>query len=225
MSFLEIACFTSNSMLTAERGGADRIEMCKCMSLGGLTPDTEEFRAIKDKINIPIVVMIRPHARSFVYNNEEFEQMKHDVASFKATGASGFVFGILDCDSCVDFGLNSQLVKLAEPLPCTFHRAFDEVEDLEISLEQIIKCGFKTVLTSGGQANAVLGSVMLSKLIGKAHGRITVMPGGGVRSSNLEALKESTKTEWYHSSAVTDQSEKASEDEVRLLKKILFWSE
>jgi copper homeostasis protein len=214
---LEIACFNMESAIIAQHAGANRIEFCAHMNAGGVTPKLEEFILLKSKIHIPIFVMIRPRGGNFIYSNKEFEQMKNDILQFKNAGADGFVFGILTENKEVDFIQNKALVELANPLPCTFHRAFDEINNQMEALDIIIECGFKTILTSGNANNAMDGLASLQAIALKANNKICIMPGGGVRAINIEMLKENIHTNWFHSSAVL-QNETANMDEVFMLK-------
>lgn len=217
MALLEIACFNGESALVAQAAGANRIEFCADMSAGGITPSLGSLREIRDRISIPIHVMIRPRGGDFVYTDAEFDTMKRDVLRFKDV-ANGFVFGILDQQGNVDVQRNRELTQLAQPLPCTFHRAFDVTTDSSRALDDVIECGFQTVLTSGGQTNAMAGRDMLSSLAEKSSGRIEIMPGGGVRSSNVKTLRSRTRARWYHSSAVTEDGDAADAAEVANLK-------
>lgn len=214
---LEIACFKIVSAIIAQQAGANRIEFCADMNIGGVTPKSADFILLKSKIYIPVFVMIRPRGGNFVYSNEEFEQMKNDILNFKNAGADGFVFGILTENKEVNFIQNKELVQLANPLPCTFHRAFDEINNQMEALDKIIECGFKTILTSGNANNAMEGLSSLKALALKSNDKICIMPGGGVRATNIEILKENINTNWFHSSAVI-QNETANLDEVFMLK-------
>ena len=149
MSLLEIACFNAESALIAESSGAHRIELCKEQALGGTTPLISTFQSIKEAVKIPVNVMIRPRGMDFIYDDDEFLQMKKDIESF--AGADGFVFGILR-DGKVDEERCRVLVEKSEGRPCTFHRAFDEIPESQMmaELEVLVRCGFKSVLTSGG---------------------------------------------------------------------------
>ena len=162
--------------------------------------------------------MIRPRGGNFEYSEEEFQQMKAEIRQFKAIGVNGFVFGILNHDKSINLQQNTELVELAKPLPCTFHRAFDEVRDVFLALEQVIQCGFSTVLTSGTMPNVVEGITVLKQLVEKANNRITIMSGGGLRSSNINLIQQQTSAGFYHSSAITDGSETANLEEVKALK-------
>lgn len=214
---LEIACFNIASAIIAQHAGANRIEFCADMNVGGVTPKLADFILLKSKIHIPIFVMIRPKGGNFVYSDEEFEQMKNDILQYKNAGADGFVFGILTENKEVDIIQNKELVELANPLPCTFHRAFDEMNNQMDALDKIIECGFSTILTSGNANNAMEGLSSLKALALKANNKICIMPGGGVRANNIEMLKENINTNWFHSSAVL-QNETANTDDVFMLK-------
>lgn len=218
MAKLEIACFNAESAIIAQQNGADRIELCAQMEVGGTTPEFEIVQELREKLSIDMYVMIRPRGGNFVYNEAEFFQMKSAVSALKKYDVDGFVFGILDENNQVNIKQNSELVELAKPCPCTFHRAFDEVQDAFQSLEEIISCGFKAILTSGQQPNVTEGTSRLEELVKAAGNRITIMPGGGLRSTNIERIQQETKAFFYHSSAITDGSETADPQETATLK-------
>ena len=161
--------------------------------------------------------MIRPRGGNFIYSDEEFEQMKKDIPHFKKMNANGFVFGILNEDGSVNVNRSKELVELANPLPCSFHRAFDVSNNLLKNLEDVIECGLKTILTSGQTKSAMEGVEQLKQLVEHSKDRIVIMPGGGVRSSNIELLKEQVTTSYYHSSAIV-KDDVADLQEVKLLK-------
>ena len=215
---LEIACFNQNSALIAQENGADRVELCDGIIDGGTTPDFEVIKQVREKLSIDLYVMIRPRGGNFIYTNEEFQRMQSDITSLKKLNVNGFVFGILNEENKVNIEQNKILVDLSKPFPCTFHRAFDETDFPFHALEQIIDCGFKTILTSGQAQNVSDGIEQLANLVSKADNRITIMPGGGLRSSNIEQIQQITKAVFYHSSAITDGSEIASRTEVQALK-------
>ncbi|TAQ87258.1 hypothetical protein B7494_g4405 [Chlorociboria aeruginascens] len=226
---LEIALFTPHSALPAQNSGASRLELCRSRSSDGLTPLLSSLTTLRPVITIPIHVMIRPHSLSFHYSDSDFILMKNGILEFKDNGADGFVFGILDEGNRVDVERCRELVKLAGGTKCTFHRAFDTVirergvgEGME-ELEKIIECGFTSVLTSGGGMNAWEGRGVIKKLVAKATGRIEILVGGGVRANNLAELKGDIGNVGvgWHTSAVMDGGEEASEDEVRALRKMV----
>lgn len=218
---IEIACFNLDSVLIAEKSGADRIELCADIALGGTTPSTHSVQQARKHVTLPLYVMIRPRGGNFSYSNLEFEQMKSDLCALKKHGVDGFVFGILNEDQTIQMEQNRELVALASPLPCSFHRAFDAVIHYEKALEDVISCGFTTLLTSGTFSNVMEGKDVLKQLVVQAQNRIQIMPGGGLRSTNISALNQIVNASWYHSSAITDGTETASPEEISQLKKKL----
>lgn len=214
---LEIACFNLESAQIAQANGANRIELCDGFEVGGTTPSVEMTRAAKARIIIDLYVMIRPRGGDFVYSDEEFLQMKTAITTLKNEQVDGFVFGILNEDRSVNVEQNAALVALAKPLPCTFHRAFDSVADGFAALEDVIRCGFVHILTSGQSPNVTAGSVRLGELVKKASDRIVIMPGGGLRASNIQAVLLQTGASWYHSSAITQGGQIANADEIKSL--------
>lgn len=218
---LEIACFNLESAVIAEQNGSDRVELCANMLEGGTTPDFEIAQKVRDELSIKMNVMIRPRGGNFVYTKGEFEQMKAEINHFKKINVDGFVFGILNTDNSFDIERNKELVTLASPVSCTFHRAFDVVSNVYESLELVIDCGFKAVLTSGQGENVMTGIDVLQTFVEKANGRIVVMPGGGLRSTNIEKLDQKVNATYYHSSAITDSSEIANGEEIKKIKSFL----
>lgn len=217
---LEIACFNVSAAIVAAKAGADRIELCADYAKGGITPSYASLERIRQEITIPINVMIRPRAGNFVYTDVELFQMRSDIERFK-TVADGFVFGVLDDKNHVDYDRNRDLVQLATPLPCTFHRAFDQATDLPEATARIIDCGFTSVLTSGGQATAIAGADSVTHLQRKFGDKISFILGGGVRSSNIDSLRHQTNVSWYHSAAIMQPGETADQKEVERLQNIL----
>lgn len=199
---LEIACFNNKSALLAAKAGADRIEFCAGFEVGGTTPSLHDFIDLKKEITIPIFVMIRTRGGDFCYSDEEFQEMKRQLLEFKKNGADGFVFGILDENLEVNFIKNKELVELADGIPCTFHRAFDRVKDYHKSLEEIINCGFKTILTSGTKSNVLEGKEILKTLTELSNKRIDILCGGGLRSTNISEIKNFTRAKNFHSSGI-----------------------
>ena len=215
---IEIACFNLESTLIAQKAGADRVELCADMSVGGTTPTIEIIKQAREHLTIDLYVMIRPRGGNFVYSDIEFQQMKLEIETIKKLGVNGFVFGILNEDKAINIEQNKALVEFAAPFSCTFHRAFDEVLNVEKALEDVISCGFSTILTSGTFPNVMEGKEILKQLVNQANNRIKIMPGGGLRSTNISELNEMVNANWYHSSAITDGSEIANPEEIIQLK-------
>ena len=222
MKKIEIACFNLDSAIIAQNTGADRVELCADMLVGGTTPTIEIIKQAREHLNIDLYIMIRPRGGNFVYSDSEFEQMKSEIEAIKKLGVNGFVFGILKDDNTINIEQNLELVELAKSFPCTFHRAFDEILDYEKALENVISCGFSALLTSGTFPNVMEGKYVLKQLVIQANNRIEIMPGGGLRSTNISALDEMVNINWFHSSAITDGSEIASLEEIVQLKKKLL---
>lgn len=220
MNKLEIACFNYESALIAQQGGADRIELCDNFKEGGTTPDYSIVAKARNEIKIDLFIMIRPRGGNFVYTNEEFDQMKKDILHFKNLNVDGFVFGILNEDNSINIQQNKELIQLASPLPCSFHRAFDKINDQNTALDIVINCGFKTILTSGFTSSAMDGIENLEQLVKQAGYKISIMPGGGVRSSNIAQIKNKTQAHYYHSSAII-QGDIADMNELKKLKEQL----
>ena len=218
MKKLEIACFNLDSALIAEENGADRIELCADLHLGGTTPTIAMIEAAKLMLTVDLFIMIRPRGGDFFYAEDEFQQMKASILQIKKLNVDGFVFGILNEDNSVNINQNTELVNLAKPIPCTFHRAFDKVQNYKTALDDVIFCGFSTILTSGTFLNVMEGKALLKELVFQAKDRITIMPGGGLRSANIEELDELVNAEFYHSSAITDETEIANPNEIIALK-------
>lgn len=221
MNQLEIACFSLDAIAIAQENGADRIELCPDRAAGGITPPAEMVAAARSLTTVALNVMIRPRGGNFVYSETEFQAMKNSITAYKKLGVDGFVFGILHPDGSIHQKANAELVQLAHPLPCTFHRAFDGLADPLQGLETLVACGFKTVLTSGVRTNVTEGVDLLQQLVAQAGDRITVMPGGGLRSSNARFLKQTTRATYYHSAAITNQSDLPNATEVAALKQEL----
>lgn len=219
MTKLEVACFNEESALLAANEGADRIELCENYALGGITPQIETLQKIKKLSHVPVYTMIRPRGGDFHYSEKEFEVMKSHLLQLKEAGADGFVFGLLTADNKVDIAKNSELVNLAAGLPCTFHRAFDRIADKTKALDEVVSCGFKTILTSGGEHPAMEGLGVLKDLKKQAGNQLTILVGGGVRSHNAKVLKESF--DFVHSACIQPGTEKIDLEELRTLKKVL----
>jgi copper homeostasis protein len=198
-ALLEMSVETLEAAVAAVRGGADRLELCADLSVGGLTPSAELMRQAREHIAVPIFAMIRARGGDFCYSAAEFHQMKAEIGLAMKAGMNGVVFGILTRNRSVDVERNTELVDAAKPLPTTFHRAFDELADLPAGLEDVIATGAKRVLTSGGAACAEQGATMIAKLLRQASNRIMILPGGGIRPANLGSVARLARAGEYHS--------------------------
>jgi len=196
---LEISVETLEAALAARRGGADRVELCGNLSIGGVTPSVELMRTIREQLHIPIFGMIRPRGGDFVYSEGEFAEMKRSIGDAKQARIDGVVLGILTKDRLVDIGRTRELVAIARPLPATFHRAFDDCADLREALEDVVQTGASRILTSGGATSALEGAAILAELVAAAGNRITIVPGAGISDSNIARVVKETRAREFHS--------------------------
>jgi copper homeostasis protein len=200
---LEISVETLEAAMAAERGGADRIELCGNLSAGGVTPEAELPRAVRAQVHIPIFSMVRPRAGDFVYSGAEFSEMRRSIADAKESGMDGIVLGVLTKNHRVDVERTSELVEFAKPLPVTYHRAFDETADLRQALEDVIQSGAKRILTSGGAKSALEGAAVLAELIAARGDRIIIVPGAGISPANIHEIAQQTGAREFHSGLST----------------------
>jgi len=198
-SLLEITVESLDTALAAERGGADRIELCADLIHGGLTPAVATMKKVHEELEIPLFPIIRPRAGTFVYSESEFTAMKRAISAARDLGADGVVCGVLRADGGVDVELTTELVQWARPLEVTFHRAFDEAPDLLQALEDVIATGATRILTGGGATSAIQGAGVLQKLVKVAGKRIVIMPGGGLNASNIDKIMAETNAMEFHS--------------------------
>lgn len=198
---IEIAANSLASALSAFRAGADRIELCSNLELGGTTPGPGSLIASREKLNIPIHVLIRPRAGDFVYQSSEIEEMKRTIQFCREIKIEGIVMGFLTPEGKVDRDLTLQMADHAQGMDLTFHRAFDQVIDQEEALETIIDLGFDRILTSGGMPTVPEGIRQIANLIRQADERIIIMPGGGINNFNFKDVAEHTGAREFHMSA------------------------
>jgi copper homeostasis protein len=197
---LEICVDSVGSAVAAERGGAERIELCSALSVGGITPSAGLINSVRAAVGIQVFIIIRPRGGNFVYSDQEMDVIRRDIREAAARGADGVVLGVLAPDETVDKVHTRELVELARPLQVTFHRAFDECNDVERALEDVIACGADRVLTSGGKSDALNGIQTLAALQRQAGNRVRIMAGGGIRISNVRDIVVRTGVQAIHTS-------------------------
>lgn len=198
---IEVCANSAASCVTAEQGGAARVELCAGIPEGGTTPSYGEMVTARRAIGIQMNVIIRPRGGDFLYTPAEMQAMLLDIEAAKAAGADGVVFGCLRADGTIDIERNRQLKEAAGNLSTTFHRAFDVCRDPFTALEEIIALGFDRLLTSGQEASALQGTALLAELVRRADGRIIIMPGCGVNEHNVAELARATGAQEFHMSA------------------------
>lgn len=186
------------SAVAAEKGGADRLELCANLSIGGTTPSRALFRQVKETCAIPVNVLIRPRFGDFLYDGAELEQMEEEIAAFRELGANGAVIGALTPDGELDVPAMKRLMAAAGGMEVTLHRAFDMARDPVETLERAVELGCTTILTSGQAADALTGAETLAELARRAAGRIHIMAGSGVRKDNIRAIHEKTGVRAFH---------------------------
>jgi copper homeostasis protein len=193
------ACVDSvESALAAERGGAGRLELCDALFDGGTTPSAGMIAACRERVSIPLFVIIRPRGGGFVYSEPELDVMRRDIVAARGLGADGVVIGVLRRDGAVDPDQTRSLVGAAGDLPVTFHRAFDAVPEPAAALETLISAGTTRVLTSGGAPTAREGVATLAALVAQAGDRLVVMAGGGVREENVREIVDGSRVREVH---------------------------
>ena len=197
----EICANSVQSCIAAQEGGADRVELCAGIPEGGTTPSYGAVRIARDKISIGLNVIIRPRGGDFLYTDDEFAQMLHDIRILRGLGADGLVFGCLTPSGDVDMDRMKVLMKAAGDIPVTFHRAFDHTRDPFKALEDIISLGCSRILTSGCRPTAYEGAQNIAELVRRADGRIIIMPGCGIREDNIEGIAHITGAVEFHFSA------------------------
>jgi len=167
--------------------------------MGGLTPSEDLMRVVRGRVRLPVFAMIRPRAGNFVYSDEERMRMRIDIAMAQRVGMDGIVLGLLARGARVDLERTRMLVLAARPLPVTFHRAFDEVADLDTALRDVIVAGAARILTSGGATSAPAGIENLARLVKAANERVIILPGGGINASNVAQIAKQSGAHEIHS--------------------------
>ncbi len=197
---LEVCAFNVQSCIIAERVGAIRAELCDNPVEGGTTPSFGAIKQAREKISIELYPIIRPRAGNYFYDDEEFSIMQKDILLCKELGCDGISVGIQLQNGSIDIERMKRIVEWAYPLGVTCNRVFDAAPDPLKALEEIIECGCERVLTSGQQSAAPEAIELLKKLVEQSSNRIIIMPGAGVRSSNIEQLISTGAAE-FHTSA------------------------
>ncbi|MCR9182964.1 MAG: copper homeostasis protein CutC [Flavobacteriaceae bacterium] len=206
---LEICAANIQSAINAEKAGAHRIELCSELAVGGITPSFGTLKTVLETVSLPVFVLIRPRSGNFIYTEDEFEVMKADIRQSKSMGCAGIVSGVLNADNSIDFERTKELVEVSTPLPFTFHRAFDCVNDPMEGIDQLAEIGVNRILTSGQQATAEDGLRLLVQLKEKANKRLIVLPGGGINAENAKLFKQNGFLEIHASaSALISKTEK-----------------
>ena len=187
---VEVCCFSLESCLAAESGGANRIELCSSPYEGGTSPSAGLIQMVKQETSLEIHAMIRPRGGDFIYSENELSVMYSDIIVAKQLGCEGIVLGILQKDGKVNIPQTRAMVALAKPMQVTFHRAIDMTPDYLEALENIIETGCDRILTSGQKNTAFEGIEALKNVVTRANGRIEIMAGSGVNANNALTLAQ-----------------------------------
>ena len=193
------ACVESfEKALEAQSNGANRMELCENLAVGGTTPSYGTVKICLEKLNIPIFPMIRARGGNFVYSKDEIEIMKEDIKIFKELGVKGVVLGCLTSDNKIDLELTKELVDLAYPMEVTFHKAIDEILNPLDYIDDLVNIGIKRILTSGGEATALEGKDLINEMIKKSNGRLKIVVAGKVTKGNLNGLSNLISADEFH---------------------------
>lgn len=196
------ACVDSHaSAMAAVRGGADRLELCANLAIGGTTPSVPLFRQIRRDCDVKVNVLIRPRFGDFLYDGAELEEMGEEIEAFRELGANGVVIGVLTPEGELDEGAMARLMDRAGAMDVTLHRAFDMTRDPFAALEAAVRLGCRTVLTSGQERDAAAGRELLRQLLNRAAGRIDVMAGCGVKKENIQMIHDHAGINIFHATA------------------------
>lgn len=197
---LEVCANTIKSAISAQQGGADRIELCTGIEIGGITPSLATIKKAKRALNIDVFVLIRPRSGHFFYNIHEFEIIKNDIIECGKIGCQGIVSGILTETGEIDKKRNKELLHIAKSygMEATFHRAIDRTKDILKSTEEIIELGFDRILTSGGYPKAGEGISNILKMNNLYSEHITIMPGAGITPENILHIAQTTGSKEFH---------------------------
>lgn len=197
---LEVCVDSTSSAISAYNGGADRLELCSGLVIGGITPTLSIFEQVKGIVSIPINVLIRPRFADFCYNEYEKQIILDDIAMFKKAGANGVVIGALLPNGELDIEFLKKCVEYASGIDVTLHRAFDVCIDPYKALEQVKQIGISTILTSGQESDCYKGRELIKNLIIKAEDKVCILVGGGVNDKIIEKMYDYTKATAYHMS-------------------------
>ncbi len=203
---LEVIASSLDDALAAAEGGADRLELCTALALGGLTPTLGTVKAIKDALAIPVMCMVRPREGGMAYSDGEYDVMRRDAELLLEAGVEGLVFGFLSADGEIDIDRCAVMLDLVrqasvdtgKKVQAVFHRAFDVVADPVRALGELIDLGFDRVLTSGRAPTALEGVDVIRQTVEQAAGRIEVLPGGGIDLFAVERVLTATGARQIH---------------------------
>jgi copper homeostasis protein len=203
---IEAAVESLDDALAAISGGADRLELCADLDAGGTTPARARVAGVLARVNVPVLVMIRPRPGDFVYSRTELDRMRDDIAIALELGAAGVVLGALDRSGRVDVTATRALIASARGRAVTFHRAIDETPDVLQSIDALAPLGVERVLSSGAAPTALEGAATLARMVARAGDALRIVAGGGVRAHNAAAIVGRAQVREVHARCGTDAS-------------------
>ncbi|MBL7925220.1 MAG: hypothetical protein JNL88_13540 [Bacteroidia bacterium] len=203
---LELACFHPDSVRIAATVGVHRLELCEEYTCGGLSPSPDFFHAARRAFPNDIFVMIRPRPGNFIYTEAEFSAMLRAADAYKRAGANGFVSGFFDAGGNIHRDQLRRFVEACHPLPLTFHRSFDQLSDWSHGLDLLIDVGCRRLLSSGMASSAHAGRFRLKEMMEYAGEQLLILPGGGIRASNVGDLVHTCHPAEIHSAAILPES-------------------
>ncbi len=198
---VEVCCGSLDDAIRAEASGADRIELNSCLFQGGLTPSIGTLIKAREKLGIPVMVMVRPRGAGFYYTEAEYEVMLKDAECFINSGADGIVFGFLHEDGTVDYERCKYILEIIGKKESVFHRAIDVVPDPMEALERLAALGVTRVLTSGQQPTVREGMPLIAEMVKQAAERIQILPGGGIHPGDVAEIIKKTEVRQVHVAA------------------------
>lgn len=199
-AILEVCAFNLQSCVIAEKAGAYRVELCDNPVEGGTTPSYGTIKRTRERISIKLYPILRPRCGNYYYDEDEIEILKQDIAVCRELGCDGISIGVQKINGEIDIERLKEFVELAGPMGVTCNRAFDATPDPFQALEDIIEAGCERILTSGQLSGAPEAGELLGKLVKQAGDRIIIMPGAGIRASNIKQLMEESGAKEYHGS-------------------------
>jgi copper homeostasis protein len=204
----EVCVESAAGVRAAIDAGADRVELCADLAVGGTTPSigligwaVAQAAAAPGPARLAVHVLIRPRGGDFVYSAAELDVMARDIVAARAAGADGIVLGALTASGAVDGPACERLIALARPASVTFHRAFDQAADMQAAFPEVVSLGVDRLLTSGGAATVLDGADVIAGLVRRADGHLTILPGGGVTETTAPEIVRRTGASELHFSA------------------------
>lgn len=213
---VEVCCGSIDDAITAQSAGAGRIELNSCLFMGGLTPSMGMFLAAKEKLDIPVMVMVRPRGAGFCYTDNEFAAMLKDTELFIEKGADGVVFGFLNRDGTVDYERCKKMIEIAGDRETVFHRAIDVVPEPLEAIDRLADIGVTRILTSGQQPSVPEGVPLIAEMVQRFDKRIQILPGGGIKPHNAAEIAKATGAGQVHVSALGVRMDESAQANMRI---------